>query len=458
MSAAAVRSSARRPHCPTCERLVAARAADRRFLGDGRARSSRSSLLGGRQRARRSGRPRLLAAHEKWVALVVLARRRSAIDVIYFIPRASLIPREVPHPGNDLPDRVPGRPDHLQRQRRLHELLDGAHPRQERGDRSGSSVKSLRSRRTGRRTRWRRPATPDGKLVLLLVDEADAQAVLGTPEGLSRSPALGRHRRGRRDQRRDRLQDREGRRRCSRWTRSSRATRVPLRRRGDPSRGLRVRGRAAARRKRYDPIDRHVHRARTGRSSTATTAAARSRPTSGKELEPGWKTYNGFEQFSKIVTDPLYPRPFLRVLLWTFVFATSTVIFSFALGLFLAITLENEASVQRVYRSLLIIPFAVPAFLTMLVWAGLLNHDFGVVNKILPAEHRLALRSVVGEGLGDPRQRLADVPVLLPRLAGRAAVDPGRARRGGEGGRRRRLAGLPADHPAAAAHRRSRRC
>ena len=32
----------------------------------------------------------------------------------------------------------------------------------------------------------------------------------------------------------------------------------------------------------------------------------------GKVLEPGWKTYNGFKQFSKIVTDPLYRRPFLR--------------------------------------------------------------------------------------------------------------------------------------------------
>ena len=70
----------------------------------------------------------------------------------------------------------------------------------------------------------------------------------------------------------------------------------------------------------------------------------------GKALEPGWKTYNGFKQFSKIVTDPLYRRPFLRVLLWTFVFATSTVLLSFALGLFLAVTLQKKFIGQRVYR------------------------------------------------------------------------------------------------------------
>jgi arabinogalactan oligomer/maltooligosaccharide transport system permease protein len=38
---------------------------------------------------------------------------------------------------------------------------------------------------------------------------------------------------------------------------------------------------------------------------------------------------------------------------------------------------------QRTYRSLLVVPYAVPGFLSTLVWAGLLNDDFGVVNRIL---------------------------------------------------------------------------
>jgi arabinogalactan oligomer/maltooligosaccharide transport system permease protein len=33
----------------------------------------------------------------------------------------------------------------------------------------------------------------------------------------------------------------------------------------------------------------------------------------------------------------------------------------------------------------LIIPYAVPAFLSLLVWQGLLNDDFGVVNHIFHA-------------------------------------------------------------------------
>jgi arabinogalactan oligomer/maltooligosaccharide transport system permease protein len=38
---------------------------------------------------------------------------------------------------------------------------------------------------------------------------------------------------------------------------------------------------------------------------------------------------------------------------------------------------------QKLYRSILVIPYAIPGFLSLLVWAGLLNDDFGVVNRVL---------------------------------------------------------------------------
>ena len=102
------------------------------------------------------------------------------------------------------------------------------------------------------------------------------------------------------------------------------------------------------------------------------------------ELQPGWKTYVGFRNFGKMINDPLIRKPFLSVFLWTFVFAGSVVLFSFALGLFLAITLDKKGlRFQRFYRSALIIPWAIPGFLALLVWAGLLNDDFGVVNRLI---------------------------------------------------------------------------
>jgi arabinogalactan oligomer / maltooligosaccharide transport system permease protein len=106
--------------------------------------------------------------------------------------------------------------------------------------------------------------------------------------------------------------------------------------------------------------------------------------TAGEEIEPGWKTGIGFRNFDRIIHDKLVRGPFLRVFAWTFAFATLTVLLSFSLGLFLAIALDRPGMrLQRTYRAMLVIPYAIPGFLSLLVWRGLLNDDFGVVNKIL---------------------------------------------------------------------------
>jgi arabinogalactan oligomer / maltooligosaccharide transport system permease protein len=101
-----------------------------------------------------------------------------------------------------------------------------------------------------------------------------------------------------------------------------------------------------------------------------------------EELEPGWKTGVGAHNFGRVVHDPLIYRPFLRVLAWTVGFAAFTVFFSFALGLLVAMALDKPGMhFLRLYRSLLVIPYAVPGFLSLLVWSGLLNDQFGVVNR-----------------------------------------------------------------------------
>jgi ABC-type sugar transport system permease subunit len=102
----------------------------------------------------------------------------------------------------------------------------------------------------------------------------------------------------------------------------------------------------------------------------------------GEELEPGWRTRVGFANFDRLINDPLVRRPFVRVFIWTFFFAVSTVLISFAIGLLLAIALDkNGMRFQRLYRSVLVIPYAIPGLLSILVWSGLLNDRFGVVNQ-----------------------------------------------------------------------------
>jgi arabinogalactan oligomer / maltooligosaccharide transport system permease protein len=103
----------------------------------------------------------------------------------------------------------------------------------------------------------------------------------------------------------------------------------------------------------------------------------------GNELEPGWRANVGFRNFDRLLHDKQVRGPFLRVFVWTVGFATLTVLFSFVLGLFVAITLDKpKMRFKRAYSSLLVIPYAIPGFLSLLVWQGLLNDDFGVVNRV----------------------------------------------------------------------------
>ena len=172
------------------------------------------------------------------------------------------------------------------------------------------------------------------------------------------------------------------------------------------------------------------------------------------ELEPGWKTFTGFHNFGKLVNDPLYRTPFLKVFVWTFVYASLVVFVSFAIGLFLAITLDKKGMrFQRFYRSALIIPWAMPGFLSLLIWAGLLNDDFGVINKLFGIhvpwlfDANWARFSVVMVSVW------LTTPYFFLVSLGRAAVDSGRADRGGARRRRRRLGDLQARDAAAAARR-----
>jgi arabinogalactan oligomer / maltooligosaccharide transport system permease protein len=108
----------------------------------------------------------------------------------------------------------------------------------------------------------------------------------------------------------------------------------------------------------------------------------------GEAIEPGWRTGIGFSNFGQMIHNSQVRGPFVRVLIWTIAFATLTVLFSFALGLFLAITLDKAGMrFQRLYRSALIVPYAIPGFLSLLVWQGLLNDDFGVVNRSILHAH-----------------------------------------------------------------------
>ncbi len=104
----------------------------------------------------------------------------------------------------------------------------------------------------------------------------------------------------------------------------------------------------------------------------------------GSTLNPGWQVFIGFDNYERALTNEAIRGPFLRVLVWNYVFAIASVALTFVVGLGLAVTLNHPTMRgKRIYRSLLIIPYALPSFMTVLVWAGMYNQEFGIINRLL---------------------------------------------------------------------------
>ncbi|MAA63270.1 MAG: maltose ABC transporter permease MalF [Alteromonadaceae bacterium] len=104
----------------------------------------------------------------------------------------------------------------------------------------------------------------------------------------------------------------------------------------------------------------------------------------GDRLVPGWTVSAGWDNYTKVITDPTISGPFLQIFIWTLVFAVCTVIFTLILGLLLANLLQwDQIRGKGFYRTMLILPYAVPAFISILVFKGLFNQNFGEINLVL---------------------------------------------------------------------------
>ncbi|QKJ18592.1 ABC transporter permease subunit [Microbacterium hominis] len=104
----------------------------------------------------------------------------------------------------------------------------------------------------------------------------------------------------------------------------------------------------------------------------------------GTELRPGWQIWVGFDNFIRAFSEESIRAPFFAVLIWTFVFAFLSVFTTFVMGLFLAIVFNDpRMKSKKYYRLVMILPYAFPGFLSALVWAGMMNQEFGFINVVL---------------------------------------------------------------------------
>jgi arabinogalactan oligomer/maltooligosaccharide transport system permease protein len=103
----------------------------------------------------------------------------------------------------------------------------------------------------------------------------------------------------------------------------------------------------------------------------------------GDRLVPGWRVNVGFDNFTRVLTDSRISGPFLGTVAWNFGFTIGSVFFSFALGVLFALALHSDRMRgRRLYRVLMVLPYAMPGFAMVLVWRDMFNTDFGLVNRL----------------------------------------------------------------------------
>lgn len=90
----------------------------------------------------------------------------------------------------------------------------------------------------------------------------------------------------------------------------------------------------------------------------------------------------GLETFGKIFTVDIWRSTFFDVLGWTVIWTLIASTLQVGLGIFLAVLVDQkDVKFKRVIRTILVLPWAVPGFVTILIFAGLFNDSFGAINN-----------------------------------------------------------------------------
>lgn len=121
-------------------------------------------------------------------------------------------------------------------------------------------------------------------------------------------------------------------------------------------------------------------------------------------------TFVGLENYLTVFSGSI-KNVFFPVLGWTICFALLSTAGSYAMGLILAILLNNpHMKESKIYRAVLIVPWALPSTIAILAWQGLLNEQYGgtAYNRYC-LECTVADQSILGKGWVDYRECVAGI-------------------------------------------------
>ena len=88
----------------------------------------------------------------------------------------------------------------------------------------------------------------------------------------------------------------------------------------------------------------------------------------------------GFAQFVSVFRQQLFWSILLKTVIWTAV----NIVFHVVIGVFLAVVLHQKfIRGKSAWRIMLILPWALPQYITALTWRGMFNYEYGAVNLLI---------------------------------------------------------------------------
>jgi arabinogalactan oligomer/maltooligosaccharide transport system permease protein len=125
---------------------------------------------------------------------------------------------------------------------------------------------------------------------------------------------------------------------------------------------------------------------------SATTSGTRFDPVTLKDVPLAPRSV-GLDNYSSVLRSAEFHRTVVWTLIWTF----ANVFFHFTIGLGLAVMLNRAMRLRSLYRVLLMVPWAVPTFITAFAWKFIFNNPYGFLTQ-----------SLKGLGWADPPHWLGD--------------------------------------------------
>ncbi|MGP4039420.1 ABC transporter permease subunit [Gracilibacillus sp. D59] len=90
----------------------------------------------------------------------------------------------------------------------------------------------------------------------------------------------------------------------------------------------------------------------------------------------------GFQNFKDLATVDIWQNTFTSVFSWTIIWTIVATSFQIVVGLILAVLVNDKrVKFKKTIRTILILPWAVPGFVSILIFAAMFNNEFGAINR-----------------------------------------------------------------------------